>query len=264
MDRWPGRTRTYYQEWYARHDPVPYTGNRLWGRYVHTLHTLINSLDTPHPRGLEVGSGGGVLQHALERYVGVDLAASAARFVSQPFCAASAMQLPFADNVFDITWSIWTLEHVIEPEAMLGEMVRVTKPGGYLFLGVAWAVPDWATRGYHKGKWHTLNRKNPLAATILRGSVYPRKWLSWPFLYSVRAVQLLSGPRPDLSYRLLMPNYETYDETDADACISIDIASVVLWLAWQGVACVSHPTWKHILLARHDAPLIFRVATVSQ
>lgn len=251
-------TRSYYQEWYAKNDPHASTNYTLWNRYAQQLHSLIASLPMPNPRGLEIGSGGGLLQWALERYIGIDVASSASRFVTRPFCTASALALPFADETFDIVWSLWTLEHIIDPEGMLQEMLRVLKSGGYCFLVVGWAVPDWAPRGYHKGQWHELNQRNPLAAAILRWSVYPRRWLGWPFLYLLRTYQLLRDSGETLSYRLFRPNYESYHEIDADACIWIDMASVILWFGRRGMSCISHPTWRHILFARHDAPLIFR------
>jgi ubiquinone/menaquinone biosynthesis C-methylase UbiE len=43
--------------------------------------------------------------------------------------------LPFADNFFDGYWSIGVIEHFYDGyEAILNEMSRVIKPGGYLFL----------------------------------------------------------------------------------------------------------------------------------
>ncbi len=246
--------RAYYQQWYAERTPPPYTGNALWERYVAALRGVIASLDVAHPRALEVGSGGGTLQHLVDDYTGIDLASSAGRFVEQPFCAASATALPFADGVFDMVWSIWTLEHVIDPERMLAEMVRVTRPGGSIFLCAAWYVPDWATRGYH------LKRGRTLAEWILWASVAPRRVSGWPFVIASRLGALLRPERGRLDYRFLLPNLLSYDAYDADACIHIDSAAVIRWMGRQGVACVSHPTWRHMLLAGHDEPLIFRVA----
>lgn len=253
--------RSFYQQWYAQNTPTSYADNQLWHRYVQQLHTLIAALPTAQPRGLEVGSGGGQLQHSLERYVGTDIAVSAGRFMVQPFCAASATALPFPNQTFDLVWSIWTLEHVIDPESMLREMQRVTRPGGYIFLCAAWCVPDWVTRGYHLGVW----QPGTLAALLLRLSVYPRRWFGWPGVLLGRIYALLfrQGKHP-LFYRFLLPSYTTYYDTDADACITVDPASVILWFQAHGVECISHSDWKAILRARHNEPLIFRVPEIMK
>ena len=45
---------------------------------------------------------------------------------------ADAMQLPFADNAFDVVLTVWLLEHVGDPAAVMGEAVRVLAPNGVL------------------------------------------------------------------------------------------------------------------------------------
>ena len=48
----------------------------------------------------------------------------------------SGMQLPFADDTFDVCYSSNVLEHVSEPWRMADEMVRVTRPGGLVFISL--------------------------------------------------------------------------------------------------------------------------------
>jgi SAM-dependent methyltransferase len=40
--------------------------------------------------------------------------------------------LPFADNQFDMVFSAYVLEHVSEPELVSKELLRITKPGGWI------------------------------------------------------------------------------------------------------------------------------------
>lgn len=63
-------------------------------------------------------------------------------------------QLPFADDVFDLCFSSNVLEHVRDPWQMGEEMLRVTRPGGVVFLGyTAW----WGLWGGHEtAPWHYL------------------------------------------------------------------------------------------------------------
>ena len=50
------------------------------------------------------------------------------------FTAADAMNLPFADESFDVVTMSFGLRNVAEPETALREFLRVTKPGGRLLV----------------------------------------------------------------------------------------------------------------------------------
>jgi ubiquinone/menaquinone biosynthesis C-methylase UbiE len=50
------------------------------------------------------------------------------------FLAADAQNLPFKDALFDICYSQNTFEHVPDPEMALREAIRVTLPGGFIYL----------------------------------------------------------------------------------------------------------------------------------
>lgn len=60
------------------------------------------------------------------------LAAGAARDV--PKVAADATRLPFADDVFDAVTISFGLRNVVDTQAALREMARVTRPGGRLVV----------------------------------------------------------------------------------------------------------------------------------
>ena len=66
----------------------------------------------------------------------------------------SGMDLPFRDGSVDVCYSSNVLEHVIAPERMADEMVRVTKPGGLVFLSYNnWLAPNG---GHETAPWHYL------------------------------------------------------------------------------------------------------------
>ncbi len=50
------------------------------------------------------------------------------------FVCASATELPFADNSFDVIIMNDFMEHVADPEAALAEALRLLKPGGGIFI----------------------------------------------------------------------------------------------------------------------------------
>ena len=97
---------------------------------------------------LEIGSGRGYLQDVVENYTGLDISPTAARFYHKKFVHGSATAMPFADNSFDASWSIWVLEHVPNPEQALLEARRVTRNEGYLYLQPAFMAAPYAAGGY--------------------------------------------------------------------------------------------------------------------
>lgn len=63
-------------------------------------------------------------------------------------------RLPLRDGVVDICFSSNALEHVAEPEAFAAELLRVTRPGGIIYLSYTnWLSPNG---GHETGPWHLL------------------------------------------------------------------------------------------------------------
>jgi len=90
---------------------------------------------------LDLACGGGVLAPHLEgkgyRHVGLDLSPTAllvARAHGVQPVRGDVLHLPFADEVADVVVAGEVLEHVTEPLDLLGEAIRVLRPGGLLVL----------------------------------------------------------------------------------------------------------------------------------
>lgn len=66
----------------------------------------------------------------------------------------SGMQLPFRDGAVDVCYSSNVLEHVPDPWRMAEEMLRVTRPGGTLFLSYTVWFGPWG--GHETSPWHFL------------------------------------------------------------------------------------------------------------
>jgi SAM-dependent methyltransferase len=105
-------------------------------------------------RALDVGTGAGALALALaplvREVVGLDpvpelleLARARAR-PNTEFVAGDGEALPFPDASFDLAATHRTLHHVAQPERVVAELARVTRPGGRVLV-VDQLAPDDAT-----------------------------------------------------------------------------------------------------------------------
>lgn len=81
-------------------------------------------------------------------------AVAPARLVPHHAVAGDGNRLPFPDKVADLTFSSNVLEHVADPARFLDESIRVTRPGGLIYLSfTAWYSP-WG--GHETSPWHYL------------------------------------------------------------------------------------------------------------
>ena len=228
------------------------------------LETFTSEFHLQQARTLEVGAGSGTLQDIVEDYTGLDIAASAARYFHKPFVHGSATDLPFQDSEFDVCWTIWTLEHVPNPELALKEMRRVVRSGGYLYLLPAWNNPTWAPHAYpyrpnsELAKWEVL----------IKYSLYVREqpWFRAMYQYPTRAVRLatarLAGPSR-LRYHKIDANFETYPMPDADAVNSIDCYEAELWFRSRGDQIVDIDA-RGLGLGHECGPVVVRVNKKQQ
>ncbi|GAB3959915.1 class I SAM-dependent methyltransferase [Streptomyces sparsus] len=62
--------------------------------------------------------------------------------------------LPVADGAADVCFSSNVLEHVADPQTFLSEMVRVTRPGGLIYVAFTNWYSPWG--GHETAPWHYL------------------------------------------------------------------------------------------------------------
>jgi SAM-dependent methyltransferase len=70
---------------------------------------------------------------------------------------ADGYLLPVPDGVADVCFSSNVLEHVADPETFLSEMVRVTRPGGLIYLSFTNWFSPWG--GHETAPWHYLGAR---------------------------------------------------------------------------------------------------------
>jgi SAM-dependent methyltransferase len=110
---------------------------------------------------LDIGGGPGYFAQAFRergaRYVAIDadLGELSAKSAPGPGTVlGSGMALPFRDDSVDVCYSSNVLEHVDRPRRMASEMLRVTRPGGTVFLSYTTWLSPWG--GHETAPWHYL------------------------------------------------------------------------------------------------------------
>jgi ubiquinone/menaquinone biosynthesis C-methylase UbiE len=147
---WKQRPEALYTHW-TRGKPA----NQIqlaFRRHWLVFNQLMQERKLPGKRVLEVGCGRGSLscyfsdngyETTLLDYSAPVLEVAKAIFSSHglvaKFVQGDALALPFADNSFDMTFSIGLLEHFDPFEKVIEEQTRILAPGG-LFIG--YVVPE--------------------------------------------------------------------------------------------------------------------------
>lgn len=113
-------------------------------RVLPLFPAVVELMKTVPEDGLILDCGGSDRKLADPRYINVD-----SEPYQLPAVYASVLKLPFKSDSFDLVFSQALLEHVPDPFAAVEEMVRVTKPGGKLWAGMAFMQPVHAVPGHY-------------------------------------------------------------------------------------------------------------------
>lgn len=140
----------------------------FFGKYIRYL-----SRSQPGGKILDAGCGTGQVVAALDAMgfetYGIEVSEPNIHIAQSVSCRCSlydGRSIPFDECFFDAVGSFNVLEHVVEPEAYLRELVRVLKPGGTLVLSSPNFLRVLGWRDYH---WHMrgIGRKLRNARTLL-------------------------------------------------------------------------------------------------
>ncbi len=181
----------YYDTWF----------DRPWGRYAFATESAAVLAATGPLAArtvLDVGCGTGRLLSAVTAAgataIGLDndsgMLGVAARRTSAPLVRGDAAALPLRSAAVDVTIALAVLEFVADPPAVLAEMARVTRPGGYVVVGALnpnspWGVahllgmrrPPWsAARFLNRRRLRELARPHGtahLTGTLLAPGAFP-------------------------------------------------------------------------------------------
>ena len=221
---------------------------------------FVNHYGLKKKKALEVGAGSGLLQDIVEDYTALEIAGSARRFFHKPFVEASATNMPFPDNTFDVLWSFRVLEHIPNPERALLEMRRVVKPGGYILLHVAHEVDRYAAQGYRVRPYEDFDiwgRIKKATIPIADSKAFFNLYSHQVRLLRALGSRLGTGPAR-LHFIKLEPNYDHYWIGDSDAVISVTYHEILRWFTSRGDHCDNCPNeWNLIFTFPKYQPYMF-------
>ncbi len=162
---------------------------------------------------LDVGGGPGYFADAFRGagavYVGVDPDVGELSARGEPAAGmirASGTALPLRTGAVDVCYSSNVLEHVAQPWLMADELVRVTRPGGTVFLSFTPWLSPWG--GHETAPWHYLGGHRARRRYTGRTG-RPPKNVYGESLFDVRVGEALRWARrhPDATLVDALPRY---------------------------------------------------------
>lgn len=142
-------------------------GALLLDNYFKAVKRLFEASDLSMQKSataIEIGCGEGYSTQRLREMMPKTVALEASEYVAHqiPFAKKlnpglkvtqeSIYELKHKDNTFELVYLLEVLEHLDYPEEGLTELLRVTKPGGYLILGVP-REPIWRALNMARGTY---------------------------------------------------------------------------------------------------------------
>jgi SAM-dependent methyltransferase len=119
---------------------------------------------------------------------------------------ADGFWLPVRDGAADVAFSSNVLEHVSDPIGLIAEMIRVTRPGGLLYLSFCNWYSPWG--GHEMSPWHYLGHRYAERRYVRHHQREP-KHRSGVNLFPVHIGPVLRAvrARPDVQILAAQPRY---------------------------------------------------------
>ncbi len=174
---------------------------------------LSRYVDLDGQRFLDVGGGPGYFRDAFRgagaTYLALDADAgelAGLGDIAEGTVIGSGMQLPFRDGSIDVCYSSNVLEHVPDPWLMADEMLRVTRPGGTVFISYTVWFGPWG--GHETSPWHFLGGRRARRRYARKHGHEPKnKYGESLFAVTVRDGLRWARSRTDAEVVAVLPRY---------------------------------------------------------
>jgi SAM-dependent methyltransferase len=158
---------------------------------------------------LDIGAGPSEFAEAFvergARYVALDHDETVPS-VAEHGIVADAHRLPIADGSLDLVFSSNMIEHVHHPSVAADEMVRVTRPGGIVFISYTNWLSPWG--GHETSPWHWLGGGYAMRRYTRRMGRPPKNRIGENmFAVSIRWGLEWAQAHPDVDVVELRPRY---------------------------------------------------------
>jgi SAM-dependent methyltransferase len=165
---------------------------------------------------LDVGAGPGWFADAFgaagARYVGLDLDAEVLPprgSPGAPVVRAAGEALPVRTGAVDVAFSSNVLEHASGPWALADELVRVTRPGGTIYLAFTPWFSPWG--GHETAPWHYLGGHRARRRFRRRHGGEPKnRFGETLFPVTVSAALRWARSQPDATVVAAFPRYHPW------------------------------------------------------
>lgn len=164
---------------------------------------------------LDVGCGEGsrleILTSKYNEKYGIDLSKDAIKLAKKNyprsnFRVANAEKIPFSDGMFDLVFSAFTIEHTVNPEKIIEEMLRVVSDGGLVII----IAPNYGAP----------NRRSPNS-------------IESPIIKMFKGLFLDFSTNNELNWMKVVPK-KIYNQIDDDTTIEPYVYSLVKYLIKNG------------------------------
>ncbi len=181
-----------------------------------SIAQLTHWVDLEGTTVLDVGGGAGYFADAFREagatYFGLepDAGEMTARGAAEPGTVrGSGEELPVRTGAVDVCYSSNVLEHVRRPWVMADEMVRVTRPGGLVYLSYTpWLSPHG---GHETAPWHYLGGHRARRRFRRQTGAEPKNRFG-ESLFAVSAGGAMRWARscPDVELLAVLPRYHPW------------------------------------------------------